>query len=115
MEQRVSRQDQADRYQRYADVICDVPRGRVVTYGDVARLARLPGRAREVGRMLSRLPHGSSVPWHRVVGASGAISERGSMESEDLQAVLLESEGIDVDASGRLDLPRFRWPRGGEL
>lgn len=81
----------------------------MVTYGDVARLAGLPGRAREVGRMLSRLPEGSDVPWHRVVGAGGRISERRRPESEDLQAVLLEAEGIPVDRQGRLDLGRSRW------
>ena len=98
-----------ERYAQYCAVIRRVPAGNVVTYGDVARFAGLAGRAREVGRMLGLLPGGSGVPWHRVVGAGGRISERRSPESEDLQAVLLEAEGVPVDEGGRFDLRRFRW------
>ena len=55
-------------------VIALIPKGRVATYGQVAELAGFPGGARRVGRILSQLPSGSRIPWHRVVNASGGIS-----------------------------------------
>ena len=49
-----------------------IPRGRVATYGQVARVAGLPGRARQVGYAMYALAAGSTVPWHRVVNAQGS-------------------------------------------
>jgi methylated-DNA-protein-cysteine methyltransferase-like protein len=87
-----------------------IPRGRVATYGQIARLAGLGGQARRVGYALSALPEGSRVPWHRVVNAAGRISPRSDDRSvEVLQRWVLESEGVRFDASGRIDLARFRW------
>jgi methylated-DNA-protein-cysteine methyltransferase-like protein len=59
---------------RVQAVVDSIPRGRVATYGQVARLAGLPRRARWVGRVLSELPPGSKLAWHRVLGAGGRIS-----------------------------------------
>jgi methylated-DNA-protein-cysteine methyltransferase related protein len=86
-----------------------VPRGRVATYGQIAELAGLEGHARQVGYALHALPSNSGVPWHRVVNARGEVSARSSGDSHELQRHLLESEGIDFDARGRIDLGRFRW------
>src|SRR5688572_505500 len=57
-------------------VVRRIPRGRVATYGQVARLAGLGAGARQVGYALSDLPTGSTVPWHRVINARGAVSLR---------------------------------------
>jgi len=62
----------ADRYRRIYAVVARIPRGRVATYGQVARLAGLGGHARLVGYALSALKDGSRIPWHRVVNAAGA-------------------------------------------
>ena len=48
-----------------------IPRGRVASYGQVARLAGMPGRARQVGYAMHALPNGTRVPWHRVVTSAG--------------------------------------------
>src|SRR2546428_5116408 len=85
-----------------------IPRGRVSTYGDVAGRAGLEGRARQVGYALHALPSGSGVPWHRVVNARGEISLRRGSDSHELQRLLLEAEGIELDGRGRIDLTHYR-------
>lgn len=102
-------------YERIYAVVRRVPRGRVTTYGRVAEVAGLPGRARQVGYALAALPEGTSVPWHRVVNARGAVSLRREGAGSDLpQRARLEAEGVEFDAAGRIDLARFGWrPRGG--
>jgi methylated-DNA-protein-cysteine methyltransferase-like protein len=98
-------------YERYYEVIRRVPRGRVATYGTVAREAGLPGRARQVGYALAALPHAADVPWQRIVNARGEVSPRSAaLGYEQLQRSLLETEGVEFDARGRIDLDRFGWP-----
>jgi len=85
-----------------------IPPGRVLTYGDVAALAGLPGHARLVGYALHALPEGSTVPWHRVINARGGISTGRAMPGGELvQRFLLEGEGVEFDARGRTSLKRF--------
>lgn len=86
-----------------------VPRGRVVTYGQVAVLLGAPAAARAVGYALASLTDGDAVPWWRVINRSGGISLRGRGTEADLQRTLLEREGVIFDASGRCDLGRYRW------
>lgn len=88
-----------------------IPRGRVATYGQVAALAGLEGRARQVGYALHALPDRSDVPWHRVVSARGEVSPRSAGDSHELQRILLEAEGVEFDLRGRLDLARFGWKK----
>lgn len=97
-------------YERFHAVVRRVPRGKVATYGQVATLAGLHGRARQVGYCMAALPDDSDVPWHRVVNARGEISARsGGSAFERIQRALLEDEGVAFDARGRIDLERFRW------
>jgi methylated-DNA-protein-cysteine methyltransferase-like protein len=95
-----------------ARVVRRVPRGRIVTYGQVARMAGRPGAARMVGWALHSLPEGSRVPWHRVINARGAISSRGVPLAEEIQRQLLLREGIGFSDKGRIDLERYRWNGG---
>ncbi|MDX1495740.1 MAG: MGMT family protein [Longimicrobiales bacterium] len=98
-------------YDRYYDVVRRIPRGRVTTYGAVARLAKRDGRARQVGYAMSALPVDSDVPWQRVVNARGEISARsGASPGARIQRMLLEEEGVAFDAKGCIDLERFGWP-----
>lgn len=84
------------------DTVCRIPRGRVATYGGVARAAGLPGRARQAGRALKLAPRQMHIPWHRVVAAGGRIAfPEGSREHGE-QARRLRSEGVKVRA-GRVD------------
>jgi methylated-DNA-protein-cysteine methyltransferase-like protein len=92
-----------------ARVVRRVPRGRVVTYGQVARMAGRPGAARMVGWALHALPEGSGVPWHRVINARGGISSRGLGMEEEIQRHLLRREGVRFSETGSVDLELYRW------
>jgi methylated-DNA-protein-cysteine methyltransferase-like protein len=96
------------RTSRIYEAIRHIPRGRVATYGQIARLAGIPGHARQVGYALHRLPHESDVPWHRVINEKGRISLH-SERSGALQQSILESEGIVFDAEGTIPLRKYRW------
>ncbi|MDH3272044.1 MAG: MGMT family protein [Gemmatimonadota bacterium] len=99
-------------YDRFYAVVRRIPAGRVTTYGMVAMLAGLPGRARQVGYAMAGLPDEHDVPWHRVVNARGEISVRrgGGGGAERLQRMLLAQEDVRFTESGRIDLEEFGWP-----
>jgi methylated-DNA-protein-cysteine methyltransferase-like protein len=96
-------------YERIYAAVRRIPRGRVATYGDIASVAGLEGHARQVGYALHNLPEGSNVPWHRVINARGEISPRTTSDSHELQRMLLEGEGVELDARGRVALKLYRW------
>src|SRR5690606_8281706 len=85
-----------------------IPKGKVATYGQIAALAGIPRQARRIGYALSALQD-DSVPWHRVINAKGEISRRADPGYEEYQRVLLEQEGVIVDANGRISLQQYRW------
>ena len=95
-------------------IVRQVPRGRVTTYGQVARIA---GRcsAQMVGFALAALKSYrdredyADVPWQRVINAKGRISPHGFGMGGFVQRQLLEEEGIEFDAEGVIDLARFGW------
>ena len=100
----------ASSYQRIYAAVRRIPRGRVSTYGAIARVAGLAGQARQVGYALSALPAGTSVPWHRVTNAQGRLSlERSASGAGITQRHRLVREGVVVDASGRVSLEKFGW------
>jgi methylated-DNA-protein-cysteine methyltransferase-like protein len=91
-------------------VVSRIPRGRVATYGQVARLAGAPGQARLVGYALASLRDGSPVPWHRVVNARGEVSERSDGSPMGaVQRVRLRREGVRFDERARISLKLFQW------
>jgi len=90
-------------------IVSEIPRGRVATYGQIAKLAGIHGQARRVGYALSALPNGSPVPWQRVVNAKGEISLRAQSGAENLQRKLLRAEGVRFDRNGRILMERFQW------
>lgn len=87
-------------------LVKQIPRGRVLSYGALAKLLRLPGGARSAGRAMAATPSGKGIPWHRVVGERGKILIREPYAS--LQKKLLESEGVKVTES-RVDLNSRLW------
>lgn len=100
----------ATAYDRIYAVVRRVPPGKVTTYGAVARLAGLPGRARQVGYALAALRDGTSVPWHRVVNTQGKLSlVRAGSPSGVTQRLRLTGEGVRVDARDRVSLARYGW------
>ena len=92
--------------QRIAAVVAAIPHGRVATYGQVAAQAGNRRAARQVAWAL-RAYAGSGLPWHRVIGAGGAIRLPG--DGLQRQRSLLLAEGVAVDPGGRIDLPAYQW------
>lgn len=87
-------------------VVQGIPRGHVLTYGEVARLAGLPRAARRVSQAMRRAPRGVELPWHRVVNAQGKISFPEDSNGYRRQRALLQEEGI-VFQGDRIDLQRY--------
>ena len=85
-------------------VVSMIPEGRVASYGQIAALCEQPRQARRVGRVLSQLPDGSRLPWHRVISASGHITS----PHADEQARRLLAEGVQVRGL-RVPIRRFLW------
>jgi methylated-DNA-protein-cysteine methyltransferase related protein len=78
-----------------------IPRGRVITYGELARIVRVRGGARVAGYAMAACPRGRGIPWHRVLGAGGRILLRDPVSA--LQRKLLESEGVQF-IGNRVDM-----------
>ena len=83
-----------------------IPRGRVITYGGLAKALRLRGGARSAGRAMAASPSGKGIPWHRVVGYGGKLLIREPYAS--LQRKLLQSEGVALSES-RVDMKKHAW------
>jgi methylated-DNA-protein-cysteine methyltransferase related protein len=84
-----------------------IPRGRVMTYGQLAATIKLPGGARAAGRAMAACPAGQGIPWHRVVGAGGRLLLR--EPNVGLQRKLLEAEGVDILEKRVLDFKCRVW------
>lgn len=97
-------------YHRIYRVVKHIPKGRVATYGIVARLAGRPGAARTVGWALSALPEDSDVPWWRVINAAGRISLSAHDHGSVVQRALLLREGVRFAPGGAVNLTTFGWP-----
>lgn len=86
-----------------------IPKGKVATYGQIAKLAGLPKHARHVGFALKNMADNSVVPWHRVINSQGKISlSKEDGFGENIQAIKLQSEGVVV-IDGRVNLKLYQW------
>ena len=85
------------------EIIKMIPRGKVMTYGQIATLANNPRGARQVSRILHTMSTKYNLPWHRVINSKGTISLTG--EPGFIQGQLLSSEGIDV-INKKIDLKK---------
>jgi methylated-DNA-protein-cysteine methyltransferase related protein len=97
-----------DSLARLQRVVSKIPRGRVMTYGDLAAAAGMPGAARAAGRAMSVM--GAGVPWQRVLGRKDARRAHITNRKSALeQRRLLEKEGVRFDAAGAIRLADFGW------
>lgn len=87
-------------------LVKQIPRGRVTTYGAVAKALRLPGGARAVGYAMAACPSGRGIPWHRVIGAGGR--PRMPEPYASLQRKLLASEGVALDGA-KINMKLYGW------
>ncbi len=94
--------------QEVFELVRRIPRGRVMTYGQISEVMASRLSPRAVGWMMHRCPDG--IPWQRVVNASGGCStDRLPDFPKGLQRSLLEGEGVEFRANGTLDLEVYRW------
>jgi len=94
--------------EKVIDIIRNIPEGRVVTYGQIARLAGSPRAARQVVRILHSMSRKHHLPWHRVINAKGQIALQND-ESYNEQMMTLEIEGVEVSLNGNIDLVKYQW------
>ncbi len=94
-------------FPRIYEVVRQVPRGQVSTYGAIAQIVGRGCDARLVGYAMAGVDD-PGVPWQRVINAQGKISPRAGRGAE-LQRMRLEAEGVTFDERGRIDLERFGW------
>jgi methylated-DNA-protein-cysteine methyltransferase-like protein len=87
--------------------IKSIPKGKVATYGQVARIAGNPRASRLVVWILRSLSEKHDLPWHRVINSQGRISLRG--DGYQLQKKMLESEGVRFDPEDRVDMNLYQW------
>ncbi len=89
-------------------VVCQIPCGKVATYGQIARLCGNVRMSRQVGWALHVNPRPIEIPCHRVVNRFGQLSGAFAFGGKDVQANLLVSEGVDV-VNGAVDLSKYLW------
>jgi methylated-DNA-protein-cysteine methyltransferase-like protein len=92
-------------YQTVYQLVAQIPRGKVATYGQLALMAGSPRGARAVGYAV-RACRCPQIPCHRVLRADGSTAPA---FGPGIQQALLEAEGVEFDGQGRADLSRFRW------
>jgi methylated-DNA-protein-cysteine methyltransferase-like protein len=99
-------------FRRVYQLVSRIPKGRVMTYGQIATLLASRLSPRAVGWAMHGCP--ARVPWQRVVNAAGGTStDRLPDMPPGLQRALLEAEGIVFRPNGTVDLTRYLWvPRG---
>jgi len=96
-----------DYRERVFQIVRMIPRGRVMTYGQIAEILGEGYTPRTVGFVM----HSSNdkTPWHRVINAQGGCSTRGLVLPHDKQQRMLEAEGVSFNARGRCSLEKYVW------
>lgn len=94
--------------ERIWQIVYQIPKGKVTSYGQVAKMADLPGYARYVGYVMKNLPPATKLPWYRVVNSLGRISFGLGTSQYLRQKSLLEEEGI-VFIEGRISMKKYQW------
>lgn len=90
------------------NTVIRIPAGRVASYGLIADLAGLPGRARMVGRSMQQAPTEMGLPWYRVIRSNGQLAFTPGSAMAQKQKGLLQEEGVIV-LDNRVDMGRFGW------
>ncbi len=90
-------------------VVKQIPAGKVLSYGDVARLAGNPKMSRQVGWALHVNPEQGIIPCHRVVFKDGSLTNGFAFGGREVQRDMLIKEGVEVSRDFKIDMKKFRW------
>ena len=96
-------------FEKIYDVVSRIPKGKVATYGLVARMAGNPRWSRVVGYALHNNPAPGVIPCHRVGNREGKVAEGFAFGGSAIQRKMLEDEGIVFEADGHIDLEKYLW------
>lgn len=96
-------------FERIYEVVKQIPRGCVATYGQIALMAGNPRWARVVGYALHVNPDPEHIPCFRVVNRVGEVSKAFAFGGENMQIQLLQQEGVTFTYEGRVDLKKHLW------
>ena len=94
--------------EKIIQIIKNIPKGKVLTYGIIAKLAGNPRAARQVTWVLHSSSRKYDLPWHRVISSNGTISLK-SIEDKNFQKNLLEQEGVEISNGFKVDLNIYLW------
>lgn len=97
-------------------IVRKIPKGKVMSYGQIAKYIGAPKASREVGWAMHSLGRISNFPWWRVLNSKGTITVKESWESgPDDQQRLLEAEGVVFDNERKLDMVQYQYHPEGEI
>ncbi|MBQ8428140.1 MAG: MGMT family protein [Clostridia bacterium] len=96
-------------FDRVYEFLRRVPKGKVVTYGQIACALGCPRMARQVGYALHVNPEPFVIPCHRVVNRFGSLAPAFAFGGQEIQAALLREEGVEVDERFSVDLEKYLW------
>ena len=99
-------------FQSVYEILRRIPKGKVVTYGQIACMLGQPRMARQVGYALHVNPEPYVIPCHRVVNRFGRLAPAFAFGGEEVQAELLRNEGVVLEKTEdgyTVDLSRYRW------
>lgn len=98
-----------DTWERIYDAVCQIPKGKVASYGQIAALAGNPRMARAVGNALHTNPRPGEIPCHRVVNREGRLAPSFAFGGQQVQRLLLLEEGVLFRGDGTVDMEACRW------
>ena len=94
-------------FEKIYNVVKQIPKGKVATYGQVAMLAGNPRWERVVGYALHNNPDPENIPCYRVVNREGKVATGFAFGGSDIQRQLLEKDGIKFEPDGHIDLDKY--------
>lgn len=100
--------EQVTKEQAIYTVVAHIPKGKVASYGQIARLAGYANNARLVGRLLKIMPNDSTIPWHRVVNSQGKLSFELGSDKHQQQRQMLISEGV-LFKKDKINMRDYGW------
>lgn len=98
----------SDFTQDVINIIKNIPVGKVLTYGRIAKLAGNPNGARQVSWLLHSSSKKYNLPWHRVINSQGRIALK-AQDGQEYQKILLEKEGVEIGSTNKIDLKKYIW------
>lgn len=96
-------------FDKVYSLVKEIPKGKVATYGQIAKMLNAPRFSQIVGFALHSNPDQKTIPCHRVVNREGRICSGFAFGGDEAQRKLLESEGVRVDKDGVVDLKKYLW------